>query len=324
MKSITKYTESFNAYLTHKCNNQAPSSLFEPINYILNLGGKRIRPALVLLSTDLFDGMVDQAYSAALAIEVFHNFSLVHDDIMDDAPLRRQQPTVHEKWDVNTAILSGDSMLIWAYQCFEDYDQHSFYNLVKLFSQTAQEVCMGQQLDMDFESFDKVSIDEYIEMIRLKTAVLVACAFKMGGIIADTALDNQDQLYVFGQNLGIAFQIQDDLLDIYGNPETFGKQVGGDIIENKKTYLYLKALELSSEDDNNQLKHLFSINPKDASAKIETVKQIYDRYNIKTVSSKCIEDYTEKALSALENINLADHKKQFLKQFAKELMFRDV
>lgn len=324
MESIIKYTESFNSYLTQKCNNQAPSSLFEPVNYILNLGGKRIRPALILMSTDLFDGMIDQAYSAALAIEVFHNFSLVHDDIMDDAPLRRQQPTVHEKWDINTAILSGDSMLIWAYQCFEDYDQHSFYNLVKLFSKTAQEVCMGQQLDMDFETLDNVSIDQYIEMIRLKTAVLVACAFKMGGIIADTGLENQDQLYEFGQNLGIAFQIQDDLLDIYGNPETFGKQIGGDIIENKKTYLYLKALELSSHDDNNQLKHLFSINPKDASDKIETVKQIYDRYDIKAVSSECIEDYTRKALKALENINLSNDKKQYLNKFAEELMHRDV
>lgn len=324
MESISKYTQSFNAYLSHKCNNQAPSSLFEPVNYILNLGGKRIRPALVLMCTDLFEGMVEHSYSAALAIEVFHNFSLVHDDIMDDAPLRRQQPTVHEKWDVNTAILSGDAMLIWAYQCFEDYDQQSFYSLVKLFSKTAQEVCMGQQLDMDFETLDNVSINQYIEMIRLKTAVLVACAFKMGGIIADASLENQNRLYEFGQNLGIAFQIQDDLLDIYGNPETFGKQIGGDIIENKKTYLYLKALELSSDDDKSQLKHLFSINPKDSTAKIETVKQIYDRYDIKNVSARSIEDYTEKALNALQNINLVSHKKQYLKQFAVELMQRDV
>lgn len=324
MDSIAKYTDSFNAYLTHKCNNQAPSSLFEPVNYILNLGGKRIRPALVLMSTELLGGLVDNAYNAALAIEVFHNFSLVHDDIMDDAPLRRQQPTVHEKWDINTAILSGDSMLIWAYQCFEDYDQHSFYKLVKLFSQTAQEVCMGQQLDMDFENLEDVSIEQYIEMIRLKTAVLVACAFKMGGIIADTALENQNQLYEFGQNLGIAFQIQDDLLDIYGNPETFGKQIGGDIIENKKTYLYLKALELSSDDDRNQLKHLFNINPKKTKAKVENVKQIYDQYDIKTVSKQCIEDYTDKALKALKNINLDENKKHFLEQFAQELMYRNV
>ncbi|MBS3737809.1 polyprenyl synthetase family protein [Mesohalobacter halotolerans] len=323
MKSITKYAESFNAYLTRKCNNQAPSSLFDPIDYILNLGGKRIRPALVLMTTDLFDGHVDHAYSAAMAIEVFHNFSLVHDDIMDDAPLRRQHPTVHEKWDINTAILSGDSMLIWAYQCLEDYDQHSFYTLVQLFSKTAQEVCSGQQMDMDFENLEEVSIEKYLEMIRLKTAVLVACAFKMGSIIAGTSLENQDHIYSFGINLGIAFQIQDDLLDVYGNPKTFGKQVGGDIIENKKTFLYLKALELSSEDDRNQLKHLFSINPKNTQAKIETVKQIYDQYEIKSISSERIERYKQKALLSLNQLNLPDDKKQKLKNFAQELMHRE-
>lgn len=324
MLSISKYTQSFNAYLDHKCNNQTPSSLFEPVNYILRLGGKRIRPALVLMCTDLFGGATEQAYSAALAIEVFHNFSLVHDDIMDAAPLRRQHPTVHEKWDINTAILSGDSMLIWAYQCFEDYDQQSFYHLVKLFSNTAQEVCMGQQMDMDFETQNDLSIHQYTEMIRLKTAVLVACAFKMGGIIAGTTTENQNQLYNFGQNLGIAFQVQDDLLDIYGNPKTFGKQIGGDIIENKKTYLYLKTIELSSDDDKNQLKQLFSINPKDPTHKIETVKQIYNRYNIKAISIKCIEDYTQKALDALDNLNLENHKKQYLKEFAEELVKREV
>lgn len=323
MKSITKYTESFNAYLTRKCNNQDPSSLFDPINYILNLGGKRIRPALVLMTTDLFGGHVVHAYSAAMAIEVFHNFSLVHDDIMDDAPLRRQHPTVHEKWDVNTAILSGDSMLIWAYQCLEDYDQHSFYTLVKLFSKTAQEVCSGQQYDMDFESLEQVSIEKYLEMIRLKTAVLVACAFKMGSIIAGAGIENQEHIYDFGINLGIAFQIQDDLLDVYGDPNTFGKQVGGDIIENKKTYLYLKALELSSEDDRNQLKHLFSINPKNTKAKIETVKQIYDQYHIKSISSERIEEYKQNALMSLNQLNIAEDKKQNLINFARELMQRE-
>ncbi len=324
MESIAKYTESFNAYLTHKCNNQAPTNLFEPINYILNLGGKRIRPALVLMSTDLFTGVVDNAYSAALAVEVFHNFSLVHDDIMDDAPLRRQHPTVHEKWNINTAILSGDSMLIWAYQCFEDYDQHSFYALVKLFSTTAQEVCAGQQLDMDFENLDEVSLEKYLEMIRLKTAVLVACAFKMGSIIAGAGIENQEQIYEFGINLGIAFQIQDDLLDVYGDPKSFGKQVGGDIIENKKTYLYLKALELSSDDDRNQLKHLFSINPKNTKAKIETVKHIYDQYDIKSIASDRIEDYKQKALECLDNLVLEKSKKQKLINFAQELMQREV
>ncbi len=324
MKSIAKYTESFNQYLTHKCNNQAPSNLFKPVNYILNLGGKRIRPALVLMTTDLLGGNAENAYSAAMAVEVFHNFSLVHDDIMDDAPLRRQRPTVHEKWDINTAILSGDAMLIWAYQCFEDYDQHSFYALVKLFSKTAQEVCAGQQYDMDFENLQQVSIEEYLEMIRLKTAVLVACAFKIGAIIAGSGVENQEHIYNFGLNLGIAFQIQDDLLDVYGDPKTFGKQVGGDIIENKKTFLYLKALETSSEDDHNQLKHLFSISPKNTAAKIETVKQIYDQYDIKAAATKHIEVYKQEALKSLDKLILPEINRQKLINFAQELMLREV
>lgn len=324
MKSIAHFTAQFSDFLTTKTHSRQPESLYDPVNYILNLGGKRIRPALVLMSTELFDEAVERAMDAALAVEVFHNFSLVHDDIMDAAPLRRKQPTVHEKWDINTAILSGDAMLIWAYQCFENYDEKTFSALVKLFSKTAHEVCEGQQYDMDFESIENVSLKEYIEMIRLKTAVLVACAFQMGGIIAKASVENQNKLYEFGQNLGIAFQIQDDLLDIYGDPKTFGKQIGGDIIENKKTYLYLKALELSTEDDHNQLKHLFSISPKNKKAKIETVRQIYDAYDVKSVSSKRISHYTGLALEALKALDLTEEKKQNLKTFAQELMQREI
>lgn len=324
MNSIISYTKSFNAYLEQNQQKEEPKGLFEPINYILNLGGKRIRPALVLMSADLFDTPTEKALDAALAVEVFHNFSLVHDDIMDDAPLRRQQPTVHEKWDLNTAILSGDAMLIWAYQCFESYDQSLFMPLIKLFSKTAREVCIGQQFDMDFEVQNEVKINEYLEMIRLKTAVLVACAFQMGGMIAKTSEENQKKLYQFGENLGIAFQIQDDLLDIYGDPELFGKQIGGDIIENKKTYLYLKALELSSENDKNQLKHLYSISPKNTKAKVETVKQIFDTYDVKEESTKCIEYYTKIALDALQNLDMPETKKENLNAFAKELMLRNV
>lgn len=325
MQSISNYTSYFNDYLSQ--NNylkNEPQSLHKPIEYLLSLGGKRIRPALVLLSAELYGVPMQKALDAALAVEVFHNFSLMHDDIMDEAPLRRQRPTVHTKWDVNTAILSGDAMLIWAYQCFESYDKDMFYNLVSLFSKTSKEVCVGQQYDMDFESRDQVKLKEYIEMIRLKTAVLVACAFQMGGILAETSLENQKKLYEFGENLGIAFQIQDDLLDVYGDPKTFGKQVGGDIIENKKTYLYLKALEMASENDKNQLKHLFSIQPKNTSAKIETVKQMYNAYNVKEISSKRIEHYTELALSAVEGLDLQTAKKEILYQFAKELMYRKI
>ena len=324
MKSIAHYAAHFNAFLEHKTQPKKPRSLYDPVNYILNLGGKRIRPALVLMSAELFDFPSEKALNAALAVEVFHNFSLVHDDIMDDAPLRRGQETVHEKWDLNTGILSGDAMLIWAYQCFESYDPDQFYQLVKLFSKTAQEVCVGQQHDMDFEIQNHVKIEEYIEMIRLKTAVLVACAFQMGGIIAKTSADNQQKLYDFGQHLGIAFQIQDDLLDAYGNPESFGKQIGGDIIENKKTFLYLKALELSSENDKNQLKHLFTIQASNKKAKIESVLQIYDRSKVKAEAIKHIKSYTDKALEALSGIDLQEEKKATLKAFARELMSREV
>lgn len=324
MKSIAHLTAEFNAYLLSQTKPRQPESLYDPVNYILNLGGKRIRPALVMMSAELFDLPVKKTLDAALAVEVFHNFSLVHDDIMDDAPRRRGQDTVHEKWDINTGILSGDAMLIWAYQCFESYGPVQFYQLVNLFSKTAQEVCIGQQYDMDFEIQDEVKIDDYLEMIRLKTAVLVACAFQMGGILAETSKDNQQKLYDFGQNLGIAFQIQDDLLDAYGDPKTFGKQIGGDIIENKKTFLYLKTLELASDNDNSQITHLFSIQPGNKVAKIDAVMQIYNRYNVKEEAATSIQFYTQNALKSLSNLNIAEDKKARLKLFAEELMQREV
>jgi len=324
MKIIARHASMFNSFLETKTQPKTPRSLYDPVNYILNLGGKRIRPALVLMSAELFDLTPQKALNAALAVEVFHNFSLVHDDIMDDAPVRRGQETVHEKWDLNTGILSGDAMLIWAYQCFESYEPDQFYQLVKLFSKTAEEVCVGQQYDMDFEIRDQVQIEEYIEMIRLKTAVLVACAFQMGGVIAKTSEENQQKLYDFGQYLGLAFQIQDDLLDAYGNPETFGKQIGGDIIENKKTFLYLKALEISSENDKNQLKHLFTIQASNKKAKIESVMQIYNRSEVKEEAMKHIKSFTNKALDSLATIKLPEEKKATLKTFAQELMRREV
>lgn len=324
MKSIVHLTAQFNEFLRTNTPPKKPETLYDPVNYILKLGGKRIRPALVMMSAELFSLPVKKALNAALAIEVFHNFSLVHDDIMDDAPTRRGQKTVHEKWDINTGILSGDAMLIWAYQCFESYEPQTFYQLVKLFSKTAQEVCIGQQYDMDFENQGHVKIEDYIEMIRLKTAVLVACAFQMGGILAETSEDNQQKLYDFGQNLGIAFQIQDDLLDAYGDPETFGKQIGGDIIENKKTFLFLKTLELATENDFNQLQHLFTIQPPNEKAKIDTVMLIYNRYNVRKEASKHIQSYTQKALDALSTININEEKKAKLKLFAEELMRREV
>jgi len=241
MHTIEEYRQSFITYLQQKTTTKEPVNLYEPITYILGLGGKRLRPVLTLMTSEIFGANYTKALDAALAIEIFHNFSLVHDDIMDDAPLRRGKTTVHEKWDINTGILSGDAMLISAYQLFENYDGTIFKELAKLFSKTALEVCEGQQYDVDFETRTDVTIPEYLKMIEYKTAVLVAAGMKMGAIIANASATSQNNIYEFGRNLGIAFQLQDDYLDAFGDPKTFGKQVGGDIIENKKTFLYLKA-----------------------------------------------------------------------------------
>jgi geranylgeranyl diphosphate synthase type II len=276
------------------------------------------------MSAEVFDADYEKALPAALAVEVFHNFSLVHDDIMDAAPLRRGNVTVHEKWDINTGILSGDAMLILAYQYFEEYEPIIFRALAKLFSKTALEVCEGQQWDVDFESRSDVTIPEYLKMIECKTAVLVAAAMKMGAIIAKTSDENADLIYDFGLNLGLAFQLQDDYLDAFGNPETFGKQVGGDIIENKKTYLYLKAMEFASPNEKEELVHLFSIHPEDNSDKINSVKQIFHSSGAAQATQKAIQDFTLKAFETLEKMNVSLDKKAMLTNFGENLMKRNV
>ena len=324
MQNIQFYQNEFLEFLNNFSIEKQPASLYEPVNYFLRLGGKRLRPTLTLMTSEIFDGNYKQALNAALSIEIFHNFSLIHDDIMDDAPLRRGQETVHEKWDINTGILSGDAMLIMAYQLFENYDATTFQALAKLFSKTALEVCEGQQYDMDFETRDDVSIDEYLKMIECKTAVLVGAAMQMGAIVAHASESNQNSIYDFGKNLGIAFQLQDDYLDAFGDPETFGKQVGGDIIENKKTFLYLKALEFSNREDRLQLEHLFGINPSEVTEKIETIKQLFVSSGSAEATQQEIKFYTEKAFSILENLSISDQKKSILKQFGKELMNRSV
>ena len=324
MFSVIDYTKKFNSYLDQQILGNSPKSLYDPIHYILRLGGKRLRPVLTLMATEMFQKSYEEALDAALAIEIFHNFSLVHDDIMDDAPLRRGEMTVHEKWDVNTGILSGDTMLIRAYQLFENYDGETFRELAKLFSKTAIEVCEGQQYDVDFETRDDVTIPEYLKMIEYKTAVLVGAALKMGAIVAGASQECQESLYNYGRDLGIAFQLQDDYLDAFGNPETFGKQVGGDIIENKKTFLYLTAVEKSKKEEAKQLEHLFSIAPKDPSEKIETVKAQF----ISSGAAKATQDemakYTEQAFTSLENIDISEEKKQLLRDFGMGLMERSV
>ncbi|RDI51331.1 polyprenyl synthetase family protein [Flavobacterium glaciei] len=324
MHSIYQYQEFLSDYLQSQYETKEPRNLYEPIHYILDLGGKRMRPVLTLMSAEVFDADYKKALPAALAVEVFHNFSLVHDDIMDDAPLRRGHETVHEKWNINTGILSGDAMLILAYQYFEQYEPLIFRDLAKLFSKTALEVCEGQQWDVDFEDRTDVTIEEYLKMIQYKTAVLVAAAMKMGAIIAETSVENANLIYDFGLNLGLAFQLQDDFLDAFGNPETFGKQVGGDIIENKKTYLYLKAVAFSNEKEAEELKRLFSNQPEDSTDKIERVKALFNSSGASKATQDAIQDYTFKAFQTLDKMNISVEKKQMLRTFGENLMGRKV
>ena len=253
MKNEKKYRDAFESGLKNYLDKKSPENLYEPIQYILNLGGKRIRPLLVLMSADLFGHKYKEAVSAALAIEIFHNFTLVHDDIMDSAELRRGSVTVHNKWNINTGIISGDVMLIKAYQALEDYENPLFSKLTKLLNKTALEVCEGQQYDIDFEEKVDVNQNNYLEMIRLKTAVLIGCALKMGALIADASQDDLEAIYEFGELLGIAFQIQDDYLDVYGDSISFGKKIGGDIIENKKTILFHYAMSNGSTNEKKEL-----------------------------------------------------------------------
>lgn len=324
MLSIEKYQQEFIQYLEDYSVVKDPKNLYEPISYILGLGGKRLRPVLTLMAADIFKGDYKEALHAALSIEVFHNFSLVHDDIMDDAPLRRGQTTVHEKWDINTGILSGDAMLIMAYQLFENYNPNTFQGLAKLFSKTALEVCEGQQYDVDFETRNDVTIPEYLKMIEYKTAVLVGAAMKMGAIVAQASKEDQHNIYEFGRYLGIAFQLQDDYLDAFGDPKTFGKQVGGDIIENKKTYLYLKAVEFSNENDKVELNQLFSSDPEDINTKVQLAKQYFVESGSANATKEAIQKYTTKAFSVLELLHISEDKKDLLKAFGNGLMNRTV
>ena len=321
---ILHYQKDFIDYLESKKWVREPKNLYEPIDYIIKLGGKRMRPILTLMAADIFSDEYLKAMPAALAVEVFHNFTLIHDDIMDDAPLRRGKETVHEKWDINTGILSGDAMLILAYQYFENYEPKVFQKLAQLFSKTALEVCDGQQLDVDFETRNDVTIDEYINMIRLKTSVLVAAALKMGAIVAETSDENANLIYDFGLNLGLAFQLQDDYLDTFGDPETFGKQVGGDIIENKKTFLYLKSLEIANENDQEKLKFFYNQKLEDNSIKITEVTRIFELYDIPILIKDQIKNYTEKAFNTLSSMDITEESKQGLKNFGLWLMNRSV
>ena len=324
MLQIQQYREEFEKYLNAYTPPKTPQNLYNPVSYFLALEGKRIRPILTLLSCDLFDGNYKDSLDAALAVEVFHNFSLVHDDIMDEAPLRRGNQTVHQKWDLSTAILSGDVMLILAYQLFENYNKNIFVALAKLFSKTAVEVCEGQQLDIDFSKLNDINSTKYLNMVELKTAVLIGASMKMGAIVAKASYNEQENIYEFGKNLGIAFQIQDDFLDSFGDEKKFGKVIGGDIIENKKTLLYVKSMEIFTEKDKMKLTKLYSSKHLDESKKIEVVKELFLKYNIPSIIENEINYYTQLAFKKLDNLNISDHKKDFLFDFGNSLMKRKI
>lgn len=300
-----------------------PADLYEPISYILSIGGKRMRPALLLLACDLFGGDVEKAIEPALAIEVFHNFTLMHDDIMDKAPLRRGKVTVHEKWNANVAILSGDAMMVEANRMMMKVDDSILRKVLDVFNDTATGVCEGQQIDMSFEQRNDVSIDEYINMIRLKTAVLLGGTLKIGSIIGGAALTDADLIDSFGVNLGIAFQLQDDILDVYGDPEKFGKQVGGDIISNKKTFLLIRALELAKGSQAQTLNHWLNATEFDSAEKVKVITSIYNELDIRLHAEEAMQTYADKAFAALDAINLPEEHKQYLRDFADGLLVRE-
>jgi len=302
----------------------SPAELYEPLNYVLGLGGKRVRPLLTLIGCDLFDGNAEEAVDAAIAIELFHNFSLVHDDIMDNAPLRRNKETVHQKWNASTAILSGDAMLIKAYEQLAKTPPHCLVPVFQLFNQTALEVCEGQQLDMNFEKQSRVSIPQYLHMISLKTAVLLAASLQIGALIGKARAGDQERIYRFGKNMGIAFQLQDDILDVYGNPEAFGKITGGDILSNKKTYLLLKAMELAEhmpyrKEELMQWIHAPQFVPQE---KVEAVTEIYNQLNVRSLAEQETKKYYELAVSELQHIPADEGKKAALQTLAESLLNR--
>jgi len=319
MKSIQELSALISDELGRIEYPKNPSLLYEPIDYILGLGGKRMRPILVLMAHQLFDKNIKKAISPALAIEVFHNFTLLHDDIMDNAPLRRGQQTVHEKWNSNVAILSGDTMLVQAYQLMAEVDNTIVKQVLAVFSKAAIEVCEGQQWDMDFETQSDVSIPDYLKMIEYKTAVLLGAALQIGGITAGASKEEQNHLYAFGRDLGIAFQLKDDFLDAFGDAATFGKQVGGDIMANKKTYLYLKALALANGTQRQNLEQYFSTNDT-SQLKVDAVKTIFSNLEIPELTTNLMREYHARAMENLAAIE--SENKEPLLAFSALLMDR--
>lgn len=321
MPLIKELQHSINKSLEYIELPKYPKRIHEPMRYFIDLGGKRIRPILTLLAAEIYDVPKDQSMFAALAIELFHNFTLLHDDLMDASSLRRGQATVHKKWNSSVAILSGDAMLISAYQVLSESESASLPELLKAFNRTAMEVCQGQQLDMDYEEEQSLTIDEYINMIRLKTAVLLGLALRFGGVIGNASEEDKSKLESFGVNIGIAFQLQDDLLDVYGNTQHFGKEIGKDILANKKTFLMLHALKMAKNDNLKQLNYWLSTNdnPKE---KVDAITNIYNQLNIHELTIKEMNKYSEKAYESLSELSVPEEKTQTLKKLAEGLLTR--
>jgi geranylgeranyl diphosphate synthase type II len=300
-----------------------PPELYEPIRYLLSIGGKRMRPMLTLLGYYLYKDSIEKVMKPALAVEVFHNFTLMHDDIMDNAPKRRGMATVHEKWNANIGILSGDAMLIEAYNLLLDIEPSQLKNIFSLFNKCALEVCEGQQKDMNFEQIESVSVEQYLDMIRQKTSVLLGFALQLGALLGGASQNDAQKLCEFGVNIGLGFQLKDDLLDVYGNPEKFGKQVGGDIISNKKTYLLIRALEKADLETKKKLDYWIGLTDFISTEKVEEVTKTFTNLGIEEETELLIQSYFEKAFKLLDEIEIEGNKRDFLINFTKNLIHRE-
>ena len=317
---ILKLVNDFLAQLPYE---RKPKSLYEPVEYVLSIGGKRIRPVLALMGYNLWKEDPERILMPAVGLETYHNYTLLHDDLMDNADMRRGYPTVHRKWDANKAILSGDSMLVLAYQRMQQVPADKLPAVLELFTETALEIGEGQEYDMTFETRNDVTENEYIEMIRLKTSVLLACALKTGALLADAPQEDADRLYRVGEQVGLAFQLQDDLLDVYGDPKVFGKAIGGDITSNKKTYMLINAYNRANDEQRKELEHWIGAKEFDRSEKVAAVTRLYDAIGIRQLCEDKINYYFQQASQTLSEVNVPEERKAHLRQYMDELLHRN-
>ena len=322
MHTTEDFLNEINAILENHPYNRQPESLYNPVRYVLEQGGKRIRPILMMLAYELYKDHPEDIILPAVGLETYHNYTLLHDDLMDNADMRRGNQTVHKKWDANTAILSGDSMLVLAYRCMQQVSDNKLRPVLETFTETALQVGEGQQYDMDFEKRNDVSEEEYIEMIRLKTSVLLACALKMGALLADAPKEDTDNLYKFGEQMGLAFQLQDDYLDVYGDPKVFGKAVGGDITSNKKTYMLINAFNRANAHQREELIRWTTAKEFDKQEKILAVTQLYNEMNIDRLAQEKIACFFEQSRGYLDAVQVPEQRKAHLREFAGRMMKR--